>query len=279
MNVTIEAARARVVDSVAVFILDRYGTKLLNADSCISGQRIELNEGANRLQFAIRSMPLNPGHYVLGLWLSQRPAPLFDYIEQTCDIEIVPQPGDTRLRPQADGLVHCDFGVTRLDEADQLTSTSEKAREHGGRRRFPERHHPDLQSLGVCSRTCLIALRQSGVPDLEVIVVDDGSTDDTTQVVAATNPATVYLTQKNSGPAAARNRGFQASRGRYIAFLDCDDELLPNAPAAAVQLLERHPEVDLLFADAHMGNRDDWLLFVDRIGRAGGVLPAAAPRT
>ena len=65
----------------------------------------------------------------------------------------------------------------------------------------------------------------------------------------------MYFRQANTGtPATARNRGFEMSRGRYVAFLDCDDEWLPDAPARAVELLDRHPEVDVLFAEARMGN-------------------------
>lgn len=105
-------------------------------------------------------------------------------------------------------------------------------------------------------RDCLNALKQSGVADLEVIVVDDGSTDDTEAVVAATNPSAIYLRQANSGPAAARNYGFQHSTGKYVGFLDCDDEWLPGAPAAAVALLDSQPDVGVLFAEARMGNRD-----------------------
>src|SRR5947209_11960918 len=102
-------------------------------------------------------------------------------------------------------------------------------------------------------RECLTALRQSGVPDLEVVVADDGSMDDTREVVAATDPAAKYLWQPNTGtPATARNAAFKISRGRYVAFLDCDDAWLPGVPARAVQLLDRYPEVDVLFADARM---------------------------
>jgi glycosyltransferase involved in cell wall biosynthesis len=55
-------------------------------------------------------------------------------------------------------------------------------------------------------RDCLLALREAGVPDLDVLVADDGSTDDTAAVVAATEPAARYLWQPNSGtPETTRN--------------------------------------------------------------------------
>ncbi len=107
-------------------------------------------------------------------------------------------------------------------------------------------------------RQCLTALMQSGVPDLQVIVADDGSTDDTKAVVAATDPNALYLWQPNSGtPATARNAAFALATGRYVGFLDCDDEWLPGVPAKVVQLLDRHPDVDVLFADARMGNPEE----------------------
>ncbi|MBY0458389.1 MAG: glycosyltransferase, partial [Gemmataceae bacterium] len=78
----------------------------------------------------------------------------------------------------------------------------------------------------------------------------------TREVVAATDPRAKYLWQPNSGtPATARNAAFEVCNGRYVAFLDCDDEWLPHAPARAVRFLDAHPEVDVLFAEARMGNR------------------------
>lgn len=107
-------------------------------------------------------------------------------------------------------------------------------------------------------RGCLTALRRCEVPDLEVVVADDGSTDHTRAVVEETWPGAVYLWAPNTGnPSAPRNRGFAASRGRYVGFLDCDDAWLPGAPARAVELLDRHPGIDLLFADARYGNPAD----------------------
>lgn len=119
-------------------------------------------------------------------------------------------------------------------------------------------------------RECLTSLRGSGVADLEIIVSDDGSTDDTRDVVAATNSSAVYLWQPNSGtPAPVRNAGFKRSRGRYVGFLDCDDKWLPGAPAHAVEFLDRHPEVHGVFADARMGNeKEGYSSWIDFAGRA-----------
>lgn len=129
-------------------------------------------------------------------------------------------------------------------------------------------------------RECLVALRDSGVTNLEVIVADDGSTDDTAAVTAATHPGAKYLWQPNSGtPSTARNAAFAISSGKYVGFLDCDDAWLPWAPAKAVALLEKHPDVDVLFADAKMGNpHEGYVSWIDVAGQEAFFrLPHRAP--
>jgi GT2 family glycosyltransferase len=75
--------------------------------------------------------------------------------------------------------------------------------------------------------------------DFEVIVVNDGSTDEGAQIVAAyDDPRIRLLSQENLGPGAARNRGIAEARGEFVAFLDADDEWLPEYLAQSVQLLD-----------------------------------------
>jgi glycosyltransferase involved in cell wall biosynthesis len=91
-------------------------------------------------------------------------------------------------------------------------------------------------------------LNQS-VSDFEIILVDDGSTDNTQAVLAPFQPHIRYIYQDNRGLAAARNTGIRAAAGEYIAFLDSDDWWLPTKLERQVALLDRRDELGLVYCD------------------------------
>jgi glycosyltransferase involved in cell wall biosynthesis len=82
-----------------------------------------------------------------------------------------------------------------------------------------------LYNKGKYIERALSSVIAQTCPPLEIIVVDDGSTDDGPEkVIALNNPMITLIRQKNKGPGAARNAGLARARGKYIAFLDADDE-------------------------------------------------------
>jgi glycosyltransferase involved in cell wall biosynthesis len=82
--------------------------------------------------------------------------------------------------------------------------------------------------------------------DVEVVIVNDGSTDETAQI-AAKNPAVRYVYQPNSGLASARNKGLASSHGSYVVFLDADDRLCPGALRAGVDHIASHPDSGFVY--------------------------------
>jgi GT2 family glycosyltransferase len=95
-------------------------------------------------------------------------------------------------------------------------------------------------------RECLAALTVGSHPHAEVIVVDDGSTDDSAAVAVQRGVRLLRLA-KNSGPAAARNEGARAAHGDILFFVDADVILPPNAVAHVLALFDEHPDVAAVF--------------------------------
>lgn len=91
--------------------------------------------------------------------------------------------------------------------------------------------------------------------NLEVIVVDDGSIDDTEELITAISDMRLrYIRQSNSGRSNARNHALSLARGKYITFLDSDDLYLPNKIELQVAYLKSHPGVGMVYTSAHCIN-------------------------
>ena len=105
-------------------------------------------------------------------------------------------------------------------------------------------------------RVCLSALRASMTPDSEIIVVDDGSTEDTTAVAASMGVPVVALAE-HAGPAAARNQGARRARGAIFFFVDADVVIAPGAIERVQRFFTDHPEHAAVFGsyDARPGCR------------------------
>lgn len=101
----------------------------------------------------------------------------------------------------------------------------------------------------------LDSVRLQSRPVAEIIVVDDGSSDGTPAVAKAWGerhgqPVRVVVMERNGGPAVARNRGIELAATRYVAFLDSDDEHLPDTLETLCTALDKHPSAVMSFADA-----------------------------
>ena len=86
--------------------------------------------------------------------------------------------------------------------------------------------------------------------DLEIVVVDDGSTDETTETLRPFAERIRYIPQVHRGLAAARNVGIRVARGRYLAFLDSDDLWLPDKVSMQVARLDAEPAVGVVYCEA-----------------------------
>ena len=109
-------------------------------------------------------------------------------------------------------------------------------------------------------------------PNVEVIVVDDGSKDDSIEVLKPYEPRIRVIRQKNQGVSAARNQGIEASRGELVAFLDADDEWHPEKLEKQVALFLARPSVGLVHCAIEYIDESGKSLGINTTGRRGSVL-------
>lgn len=124
-------------------------------------------------------------------------------------------------------------------------------------------------------RETLESVLQQADDEVEVIVINDGSTDATLDVVAGFSGRVRCVTQPNAGLAAARNRGHREARGEFIAWLDSDDLCEPGRFALQIEVLRRYPEVGLVSCGFSAFNADGLISpsfaahYYGQIGRSG----------
>jgi glycosyltransferase involved in cell wall biosynthesis len=98
-------------------------------------------------------------------------------------------------------------------------------------------------------REAIASVLAQAYPHIELIVVDDGSNDDTPAVMEAFGTALTVLRQPHAGVSSARNWGVAASHGELVAFLDSDDLWLPHKVTAQAAVFQEHPQTQACYTD------------------------------
>jgi glycosyltransferase involved in cell wall biosynthesis len=125
--------------------------------------------------------------------------------------------------------------------------------------------HNALRWIGA---TVESVLGQS-TPPLEIIVVDDGSTDGTAESVRRNFPQVRVLEQPNAGVSAARNHGVAVARGDWVAFVDADDIWLPEKLQRQHDLVAAHPGAQMVYTAWHVWHSSELVVDVTTLQRLG----------
>lgn len=119
-------------------------------------------------------------------------------------------------------------------------------------------------------------LRQS-FTDFELLIVNDGSKDETEQIIRSySDPRIVLFNQSNKGVAAALNAGLKLARGKYIARFDADDICYPDRLHQQYTFMEEHPEYALIGTDVdYMDKNGEYLMHFENIGHTPDEIAAS----
>jgi glycosyltransferase involved in cell wall biosynthesis len=150
-------------------------------------------------------------------------------------------------------------------------------------------------NVGWCIRGAIDSVFAQSFRQWELVVVNDGSTDDTKEVLAAYGQSIRVIDQENRGMSAARNAGIRATSGSLIAFLDADDYWLPDKLSKQVDLMQAKPDIGFCSTWARIENPDGkfinlWqfrhestdvlqTLFVENAAIAGGCSAVVVRKT
>lgn len=105
--------------------------------------------------------------------------------------------------------------------------------------------------------TTLESVLSQDYDDFEVIVVNDGSTDRSAEIIRKINDPRIHLVeQENGGPSKARNTGVKYANGKWIVFLDADDELLPGTIRIFADYILKEPIADMLIGEVRFNNHN-----------------------
>jgi glycosyltransferase involved in cell wall biosynthesis len=128
---------------------------------------------------------------------------------------------------------------------------------------------PNFNNGDTLGRAIASVLSQT-FPAMEIIVIDDGSTDHSAQVAAQFGDRVRYVYRENAGVSAARNHGAKLATGKWLAFLDADDTYMPNRLEAHATWLAREPDIDFLFGDQEYRDHEGTFLQMAIDASAGG---------